>query len=141
MIVLFLCIFFSFFVSHISRIFCIFPVYWNKKNPLQGQHLRVCTYIEELHWQVSTPNELKLFSFYPWTKSFQWPFWNWGALTSWNEFFFFIRKKCEEWRETINFLFLRNHNKNFGNKCQKIRERWKKSIPQLSFYFLYLTVY
>ena len=101
------------------EILCIFPTYWNKKNYKDIIYVCVCTYIEELHWKVFfSPNDLKLFWFYPWTKSFQWPFWNWEALTSWNDFFFFFKKKAWrliEERPTI-FLFLRNHNKNFGWK-------------------------
>lgn len=142
MIILFLCIFFSFFVSHISRNFVYIPCILKQEKSFT-RTASTCVY---LYWRTT------LTSFY--TKRIEIVF-----VLSMDQklpmtilklrsidfmkriLFFLIRKKCEEWRETINFLFLRNHNKNFGNKCQKIRERWKTSIPQLSFYFLYLTVY
>ena len=99
--------------------FCVYSLHIETRKITRTSSTCVCTYIEELHWKVFfSPNDLKLFWFYPWTKSFQWPFWNWEALTSWNDFFFFFKKKAWrliEERPTI-FLFLRNHNKNFGWK-------------------------
>ena len=100
------------------EILCIFPTYWNKKN--YKDIIYVCVY---LYWRTT----LKSFFF---TKRFKiilvlsmdqklpMTILKLRSIDFMKRFFFFLRKKREDWlkRDQQFFLFLRNHNKNFGWK-------------------------